>query len=176
MPIVKPQSLKSLKTIELQPDKMSSKIQLIIAMDIAGYTGNHIAEAVGLTANRVSIIRNSPLYLEERQKKWTELQAQVVTKCSDNISAGDPVEQLLKSKALDAVNKQISLMTSGESEFVQKACADSILDRAGYKPRSDKTTVSVEITEKMADRFERVLTRGSEGATIRTRVVEEHGS
>jgi hypothetical protein len=171
MPTVKPQELKSIKTLELQPDKMSSKIQLIIAMDLAGYNGNAIAEAVDLCISRVSIIRNSPLYLQERERKWAELQSQVVDKKSDKIVAGDPVENKIKDLALRAVGKYETLLGEAKSEFVQKATADSILDRAGYKAKTDKTVVSVEVTEKMADRFERVLGRSTEGSVTRTTTV-----
>lgn len=173
MPIVKPQELKSLKTIELQPEKMSSRIQLIISMDIAGYNGNQIADAIGLSANRVSIIRNSPLYLQERKTKWHQLQEQVIDKKSDKIVAGDPVENKIKELALRAVNKYEHLLDGAKSEFVTKATADSILDRAGYKAKTDKTIVSVEVTEKMADRFERALSYkrgdGSDGLSPNVR-------
>jgi hypothetical protein len=159
MPLVKPQELKSIAYQNLQPDKMSSRIQIIIAMDIAGYSGGSIAKETGLTENRVSIIRNSPLFIEARDAQRSKLTSQIIEKQSDKIVAGDPVEQKLKSLALSAVNKQEALMNNANSEFVQKACSDSILDRAGYKARTDKNIVSVEITEKMADRFERVLSR-----------------
>ena len=74
MPLVKPHELKAESTIALEPDRMTSKIQLIIALDIAGYKGNQIAEHVELTPNRVSIIRNSPIYIQERERLWEELQ------------------------------------------------------------------------------------------------------
>lgn len=180
MPLVKPQNTKSLKTIDLQPEKMNSKIQLIISMDISGYSGNSIAEALGMTPSRISIIRNSPLYLEECSKKRAELQAQVIEKKSDVIASGDPVEIKMKQLALRAVDKYERLLDGAESEFVQKGTADSILDRAGYKPRSDRTTVSVEVTEKMANRFERILTRAidepNSDVTIKTKITKEHES
>jgi len=157
MPEVKSQEEKAKSTIALQPEKMSSKIQLIIAMDLAGFKGNSIAEAVGLTPARVSIIRNSPLFLQEREARWKTLQSQVMDKKTTEIAAGDPVEARIKDLALQAVNKYDMLLSGAKSEFVQKATADSILDRAGYKAKTDKTIVSVEVTEKMADRFERVL-------------------
>ena len=163
MPLVKPQELKSLKTIELQPDKMSSKIQLIIAMDIAGYNGNAISDAVDLCVSRISIIRNSPLYMQERERKWAELQSQVIDKKSDKIVVGDPVENRIKELAMRAVQKYEGLLGEAKSEFVQKSVADSILDRAGYRVKTDRTIVSVEVTDKMADRFERVLNRSVNG-------------
>ena len=159
MPLVKPRELKSINSLNLEPDKLSSKMYIIISMDIAGYTGNQIAEAVGMTAGRVSIIRNSPLFIQERDRKREELQSQVISKKSDQIVAGDPVEIAIKDLAINAVKKYGVLLDNAKSEMVQKATADSILDRAGYKAKTDKTVVSVEVTEKMADRFERVLGR-----------------
>jgi hypothetical protein len=61
--------------------------------------------------------------------------------------------------------KKYEALLEGKSEFVQKSTADSILDRSGYKAKTDKTIVSVEVTEKMADRFERVLTRSVKHTT-----------
>ena len=159
MPLVKPRELKSDASLALEPDRMSSKIQLIIALDIAGYNGNQISENVGLTPGRVSIIRNSPLYLQERERRWSELQEQVIGKKTDRIVAGDPVENRIKDLALKAVGIHESIMESGKGEMSKIASANSILDRAGYKAKTDRTIVSVEVTERMADRFEKVLKR-----------------
>ena len=159
MPEVKPRELKAESSLALEPDRMTSKIQLIIALDIAGYNGNQIASNVDLTPGRVSIIRNSPMYLQERERRWSELQEQVVGKKSDKIVSGDPVENRIKDLALRAVGVYEKIIESGKSEFAQKQAADSVLDRAGYKAHTDKTILSVEVTEKMADRFERVLKR-----------------
>jgi len=159
MPLVKPRELKSINSLNLEPDKLSSKIDLIISMDIAGYTGNSIANAIGMTAGRVSVIRNSPLFQQERNRRREQLRAEVIDKRSTEIAHGDPVEAKLKSLAMAAVQKQEELLHNAKSEFVQKAASDSILDRAGYKAKTDKTIVSVEVTERMADRFEKVLSR-----------------
>lgn len=159
MPTLKPRELKSEASLALEPVRMSSRIQLVIALDIAGYNGNQISENVGLTPARVSIIRNSPLYLQERAQRWAELQKQVVGKKTDKIVAGDPIENKIKDLALQAVGVYEVLIKSGKSELVRKTAADSILDRAGYRAHTDRTVVSVEVTEKMADRFERVLNR-----------------
>jgi len=159
MPTLKPRELKAESSLALEPERMSSKIQLIIALDIAGYNGNQISANVGLTPTRVSIIRNSPLYLQERQRRWEELQEQVIGKKTDKIVAGDPVENEIKDLALKAVGVHKMIMESGRGEMAKIASANSILDRAGYKARTDKTILSVEVTEKMADRFEKVLKR-----------------
>mgnify|MGYP001615000632 FL=1 len=159
MPLVKPRELKSELSLSLEPDKMTSRIQLIIALDIAGYNGNQIAEDIGLTPSRISIIRNSPMYKQERDRKWEELQKQVISKKTDKIVAGDPVDIRLKEMALAAVDVYGELIKDGKSEMARKTAADAILDRSGYKPHTEKTVLSVEVTEKMADRFEKVLKR-----------------
>jgi hypothetical protein len=149
---------------------MNSKIQLIISMDIAGYTGNHIAEALGMTPPRISIIRNSPLYIQERDHQWALLKGKVTEKLSDKVAAGDPVEAKIKDMALTAVTKYQELLEA-KSEFVQKATADSILDRAGYRAKTDKTVVSVEVTDKMASRFEKILGYTEDGGVETARRV-----
>ena len=159
MPLVKPRELKSELSLSLEPDKMTSRIQLIIALDIAGYNGNQIAEDIGLTPSRISIIRNSPMYKQERDRKWEELQKQVISKKTDKIVAGDPVDIRLKEMALAAVDVYGELIKDGKSEMARKTAADAILDRSGYKPHTEKSVLSVEVTEKMADRFEKVLKR-----------------
>ena len=58
---------------------------------------------------------------------------------------------------MNAVRTYEEILNYGKSEAVKKVAADSILDRAGYKAHTEKTKVSVEITEKMAKRFEEVL-------------------
>jgi hypothetical protein len=144
-------------TIQLQPDKMSSKTEVIMYMDVAGRKGNDIAEAVGLTPSRVSIIRNSPLYQSELSKLKTRLQDEYLDKSGERLSAGDPVEEALHAAAIDAARVKIDLMRSAESEFVRSSAAGDVLDRAGYKSHTEKTKLTIEVTEKMSDRFERAL-------------------
>ena len=157
MPRIVPQNMKAISSVEGQPDKMSSKIQIIVALDIAGYTGNQIADNVGLCASRVSVIRTSPLFKEVRERKWRELQDRVIDKKSSEIIAGDPVENFIKEEALASVKVLRRLRDEGQSEFVQKGAAESFLDRAGYKAKTDRHATIVEVTEKMSDRFERAL-------------------
>ena len=159
MPEIVPRELKSEISIANEPEKMSSKIQMIIALDICGWTGNDIANHIGMTPSRVSIIRNSPLFIQERDTQRAKLTAEVIDKKSSAVAVGDPVENKIKDLALRAVGVYEDIIDNGKSEFAKKSAADSVLDRAGYKARTDKTVLSVEVTEKMADRFERVLKR-----------------
>ena len=165
MPEIVPRELKSEISIANEPDKLSSKIQVIIALDICGYTGNQIAEKIGMTASRVSIIRNSPLFIQERDSQRAKLTAQVIDKKSSDIAAGDPVESRIKDLALQAVGVHEDIMSNAKGEMAKIASANSILDRAGYKAKTDKTVVSIEVTEKMANRFERVLQRSIDGTS-----------
>ena len=157
MPIVKPQHMKSLNVIAMQPEKLSPKIDVIILMDLAGKGTNDIAQELGMTAARISVIKGSPLYLQEREVQKMKLTEMYREKQTDKLTSGDPVEVLLKDHAINAARKKIELMQKGKSEFVQLAAAGDILDRAGYKAHQDKSSVSIEITEKMADRFEKAL-------------------
>jgi len=157
MPRIIPQDMKAISTISQQPERMTSKIHLLVLMDIAGATGNQMAEHSGMTPARISVIRNSPLFIDERNRKMIELQGQTIDKKSSSIAEGDPVEMKLKSLALRAVETYENILKTGQSESVKKVAADSILDRAGYKAHTEKMKVSIEVTEKMATRFEEVL-------------------
>ena len=149
--------MKAISTVNAQPDRITSKIKLLIMMDIAGATGNQMSEHSGITPARVSVIRNSPLFMLERDRRMKELTAQIIDKKSSSIAEGDPVETKLKALAMSAVETYETLLKTGNSESVKKVTADSILDRAGYKAHTEKMKVSIEVTEKMASRFEEVL-------------------
>ena len=127
-------------------------------MDLAGKGTGEIAAALGMQSPRISVIRNSPMYIQQREVMRSTLKSQFMDKQSDKMVTGDPVELALKDAALEAARKKIDLMRNGNSEFVQHAASSDILDRAGYKAHQDKTILSVQITEKMADRFEKAIT------------------
>jgi len=164
MPLRVPHSLKSLGTIAQEPRKVSNKIELIMCLDLAGKKGNDIAAALGLSVARISIIRNSPLYQQEIVKRREALLSEFRDKQTDKMVMSDPVELALKEAALSAAKKKIALMTDGKSEFVQLAAAGDILDRAGYKAHQEKTKLTVEVTDKMATRFEEALRHGTGNA------------
>lgn len=157
MPRLVPQALKSLNTIKMQPDRLSSKMEIVLCMDLAGRTGKAIAQELGIGESRVSIIRNSPLYVTRLAQMRDELKGQFVEKQADKIVAGDPVEAVLKSAAVEAARKKVALMSSSANEFVASAAAGDILDRAGYRAHQEKTKVTVEVTDRMADRWEKAL-------------------
>jgi len=156
MPIRKPQELKSLSTIAMQPKRESSRMEVILCMDLAGRTGKQIGQELGLGDCRVSVIRNSPLYMKRLDEMRGDLREQFVDKRSDKLSSGDPVEELLKDQAIVAMRKKIGFMEHA-NPVIASAAAGDVLDRAGYKSHTEKTKITVEVTEKMANRFETAL-------------------
>lgn len=157
MPKLVPQDMKSLNTINLQPDKMSSRIEAIMYMELAGKSGKDIAEILDIGQVRVSIIRNSPLYMSNLARLKDELKDKYMDKQTDKLTSGDPVEEALKGAALDAAQTKIDLMHNSGNEFIRASASSDILDRAGYKSYTEKTKVTVEVTEKMSERWERAL-------------------
>lgn len=165
MPQLVPQALKALSTIAMQPKVETPRINAIICMDLAGKGTGDIARELGLTVGRVSIIKGSPLYKDARDRELARLKDMYRDKQTDRLISGDPVEEALKDAALEAARTKIELMHNGKSEFVKLAASGDILDRAGYRAHQEKTRVSVEISDKIADRFERALAgAGPEGA------------
>jgi len=94
------------------------------------------------------------------------------------VLAGDPVKAAIKKLATEAIEVKGNLLHDARNEFVRNAVATDILDRAGYKGEDKvKTKVSVEVTEAMASRFERVLGMNNNPTPTITRVkIEETGA
>jgi len=157
---MKLQHEKSESHVLAQPKHFSGIIQLIIGYDLCGWKVNKIAEAVKLTPSRVSVIINSPLYKGQREDRRKEFMEQLVDKKTDEIVAGDPIEHRIKQLATKAIEVKGILLENSGSDFVRNSVASDLLDRAGYKPEVKKTITSIEVTEKMAGRFERILSNG----------------
>ncbi len=172
MPRMVPQHLKSLAHINLQPDKMTPKTRVIMYFDVGGMTNKKIAESVGMTESRVSIIRNCPMYVAQRTELEDSLKKQIIDKQSDKIVSGDPVENKIKDACLDAAQKKIDLMEAG-SEFVQNAASSDILAIGGYQRKTSKTTQVIEVDSKMADRWERVLGDSPKPGRTKITIVKE---
>lgn len=155
--VLKPQYQKSAGHVNIQPKHNTGIIQLILGYDLCGWTTSEIAEKVSLSVSRVSVIKNSPLYMGQMELRRGEFSAAIVDKKATEITAGDPVEKEIKRLAVKAIEVKGFLLEQAGSEFVKNSVASDLLDRAGYKPEVKKTITSVEVTEKMADRFEKVL-------------------
>ena len=162
-----PQEQRSASYLKLQPKNMDkSSEQIIMAYDLAGWKQGDIADMVGMTQSRVSIIMNSPLYLATKRKRFQELQEQVLGAKANEAVKGDPVRELMKEKALEMAKLKLTLAETSKNDFVRNSVATDWLDRCGYAPEKTKTKLSVEVTEKMAGRFERVLGRAKKRIEI----------
>lgn len=155
---MKPQESKSEAHIGLQPRNIEkASVQAIMMLELCGHRNGEIAQMVDMTEGRVSIIRNSPLYKQQLAERRSRLQTQIIEKKSTAI-ADDPVLKHIQENKVIAVEKLTGLMEGAKNEFLQASCAKDILDRAGYMPEKKVTTKTIEVTEQMAERFERALT------------------
>lgn len=160
MPTHKPQHLKSLLTINAQPQHMTPRMVTIIYMELGGMNNKQISEEIGLSADRVSVIKNCPMYKQQRTVVQGKLEKEVLDKQSTKIVAGDPVDIMMKDACVEAARKKIELMGRAESEFVQNAAASDILGIGGYQKKTSKTTTVIEVDQKLGERFERILRDG----------------
>jgi hypothetical protein len=154
---MKEQEEKSPLHIALQPKNVEkASVQMIMYYELCGKRNGEIAELVEMTESRVSLIRNSPLYKQQLAMRREELKDVIIDKKSTQIT-DDPVHRALQENKVIAVEKIASLMSGAKNEFLQASCAKDILDRTGYLPEKKITTKTIEVTEQMAERFERAL-------------------
>ena len=169
-----PQEQRSKNYKNLQPKNIEkNSVQLIMAYDLAGWQQQKIAEQMQMTQSRVSIIMNSPLYKSARNRRFAELQGAVIEKKSTEVADGDIVQKRIKELAVDAINTKEELLHGSKQDFVRNAVATDLLDRAGYYAEGKKTKLSIEVTDKMADRFAKILNRDE--ATTKIKLELENG-
>lgn len=153
---MKPQSEKSEAHIELQPKNMEkNSVQHIMAYDLAGYCGNEIAQLLEMTPSRISIIKNSPLYMEERKRRFEALKSQVTGTVVKQIME-DPARKILMDHRAEFAAEKVKLALESKSDFVRNAATSECLDRLGVYPEQKKdkaSVVTVVMEEKMARRF-----------------------
>lgn len=158
-------------------DTNRSVVQIIMMYDLCGWKNNRIATAVGLTEARVSIIRNSPLYINQRDERRKEMQSRVIETKAEAIASGDPVEEVFRSHALEMAEGLVEEARNGETAQVRQMAKKDILDRAGYLVKAKTTKRTIEVSEKIAGRLEAAL-RGDEKMTREITVretMEEEG-
>lgn len=152
---MKPRYLKSVKSIGLEPKNDSSNIQNILIRDIAGYKGNEIAEEMGLTSSRVSIIRRSPLYLERKEVLWAELKAKLVDKQVEDVT-GEEVKEVARASIVHLTRGLVTMAKESKNDFSKLAATKELYKRAGLDTVTEKE-VSVTIDQKLSDRLNRVM-------------------
>lgn len=153
---MKDQADKSEAHIALQPKSLEkNSVQHIMLYDIAGYGTNEIAEALEMTPGRISIIKGSPLYRQQRNQKFDELKSKMVDGTVNKILE-DPVRKVLAEAKLECAEQKVELALRGKSEFVRSAACSEILAIGGVIPQrqNDKAgAVTVVMEERLAKRF-----------------------
>jgi len=109
----------------------------ILRRVLSGATNKAIAEAMGLSENRVSFIVTSPIF----QAKQTASQ-EIINKKFENELATDPVKRKFHEHAEEAADKIITLAKTAGSEKLQREASNDILGYDGYtqKPKEDHST------------------------------------
>ena len=138
-------SLPTRKTLDEKSESTKSnyiqnfdaKSEEILRRKIAGATNKEIAEALGLSENRVSFIVTSPIF----QARQTSKQ-EIINKRFEEELATDPVKRILQANKEKAVNKIVELIDNPKSLKLQKESALDVLELQGYnkKPREDHST------------------------------------
>jgi len=171
MPLPLPHYLKSPSSVKLEPKQITPKIMNILYLDLSGKSNNEIAEMVGITPSRVSIIKNSPMYKERRGEESEKLGRAVLEKQSDRVVHGDPVEQVFEEKKQLLAEELLNLAVSAESEQVRKSAIVDALGYIGYKPKVNTITTTVEIDQKMQQAWDRVMTNDKYGKAERSSTI-----
>lgn len=113
--------------------KMTSRYREIMRRQICGHTPAQIRSDLGISTGNFSVVTNSELYLEEKQKMEAEIEKGVIKKLGEG-RALDPVNQILQDACEESALTNVQLMRSG-SEKVKQLSAWDILNRRGYRPK-----------------------------------------
>jgi len=128
-----------------------SIIHQILERDVAGWKQKDIAEDVGLTAVRVSVIQGSPMYMGMKKDRLAQLAEKVSDKMATHIADAD---KLIKEARGEAAQTLVEIMRNGRSEAVRANVAKDIV---GIGEKDKGVNVVVQINEKLAERMSKVL-------------------
>lgn len=101
-----------------EPDVLKPRHREILRRILEGATYVEIANDMGIHKQTVMLIATSPLFKAELAKLEDQLDTNIVQRAD-----------MMANEALDKLK---GLMRSARSEFIRKACAERILDTAGY--------------------------------------------
>lgn len=100
------------------PDTLTARHRMIAMLLASGRSQVEIAQAVGMSANRISIIASSPMF----QALVREFQGELLQRLAD-------VTERLHAEALPTLEKLVHLRDGGAKEEVQLGAANSLADR-----------------------------------------------
>ena len=148
-------------TKRLYPNDVSSRHRAAMRMQIAGHTLNDISAELGFNVQRLSLIMNSPLYIEEKEKMERDVGREFVEAEGKKLSM-DKTAQFLQDSTLKAAKTLVGALDDETSGSVRVSAAKDILDRQGYaKEEKIRANVLVEPSQSLIDMLERVKTNGT---------------
>ena len=141
-------------TQKLYPKELSSRHRSIMRMEIAGHTQQDIAKELGFNGARLSLIMNSPLYIDERDKMARDVKNEFVAAEGTKL-ARDTTAQTLADGSNKAAKTLVGALDAMEGG-VRVSAAKDILDRTGYqKEEKIRANVLVEPSQSLIDMMER---------------------
>ena len=156
VPKIVPQEYKANSTLSLQPKNLEkNSVQLIMMYDIAGYGTNEIASALDMSISRISIIKSSPLYQEQRLRKFDELKERIVSGTAKQILE-DPSRKILLDAKEDCAILKVDLALHSKNDYIRNAACSEILAIGGIIPLKSndaKSQTTIVMEERIAKRF-----------------------
>ena len=125
------------------PKKLGDIHRQMIAMRVSGMRNKEIAELLGYTQSRVSIILSDPRAKELAAK----LGGEVIREFQKDVG------ESIKSYTAEALESIVHLMRHAESESVRFGASRDIMDRGGFKPKETVTLAHVAIESEDARRI-----------------------
>ena len=137
---------------------MSTTIEQILVLDATGNRTQRIAQLLGITEPRVSIIKNCPMYKDRIAIMRAKLDSAVIDKQSDKV-VNDPAREKLFGLKLNAVQVYEDVMKDNlSSAFAKLNAANQVCDRTDLRPQqAEKAKTIVQITQKIGEDWTRAI-------------------
>lgn len=135
---------------DYHPDTFTHRHRLVVLLKATGLTNKQIAQELGYTENRVSVIVNDP-----RAPAVMESHAQEV---ADSL---EDVRLRLKLYAQEALTEVVDEMRYCEDARVRQRAAFGILDRAGYSKIEKKFVASAQVDAEAGSEIAEALRESS---------------
>lgn len=135
------------------PDTLSDRHRLLATYIALGYSNEDAGRELKMSAQRVSIIRQSPLFVHEVDSERKRIRERITT---------DAVT-MLGTEAVPSVRRLVELRDQNDNLAVAKGSADSILDRViprQVKHEEERTVRIVFDAETMTELRETLIEDG----------------
>lgn len=126
------------------PDKWTPRHRIVVALHLGGDKNREIAEKLGLSEGRVSIILNDPRAVHEIER----MSRQVADRTVDT-------HLRLRLYANEALDEIVEELRTSRSEKIRQKAAFGLLDRAGFTPiKGEKEESAPLLPSEVVERME----------------------